>query len=86
LEETGYSAERFEKLLSFFPSPGYSTEVIHIFKAEGLRKVEERSELKVKFLTLEDAISRIKRGEIMDGKTIIALMLCQTFSANKRRW
>jgi len=80
LEETGYSAERFEKLLSFFPSPGYSTEVIHIFKAEGLRKVEERSELKVRFLTLEDAISRIKRGEIMDGKTIIALMLLQAFS------
>jgi len=77
LEETGYSAERFEKLLSFFPSPGYSTEVIHIFKVEGLRKVEERSELKVRFLTLEDAISRIKRGEIMDGKTIISLMLLQ---------
>jgi len=51
-----------------------------------LRKVEERSELKVRFLTLEDAISRIKRGEIMDGKTIIALMLCQAFSANERRW
>ncbi|MCU4139485.1 MAG: 8-oxo-dGTP pyrophosphatase MutT and related house-cleaning NTP pyrophosphohydrolases [Methanophagales archaeon] len=82
LEETGYSAERFEKLLSFFPSPGYSTEVIHIFKAEGLRKVEERSELKVRFLTLEDAISRIKRGEIMDGKTIIALMLLQIETAS----
>jgi len=84
LEETGYSAERFEKLLSFFPSPGYSTEVIHIFKAEGLRKVEERSELKVRFLTLEDAISRIKRGEIMDGKTIIALMLLQIETASRK--
>ncbi len=38
IEETGYSAIKFKKLGHIYPVPGYSTERIIIFKAEGLEK------------------------------------------------
>ncbi|UCH57294.1 MAG: NUDIX hydrolase, partial [Candidatus Bathyarchaeota archaeon] len=38
-EETGYEAEELEPLLSCYMSPGYSSEIIHLFVATGLREV-----------------------------------------------
>ncbi len=35
-EETGYRAEHWEKILDFYPSPGYSTELITVFYARTL--------------------------------------------------
>ncbi len=73
LEETGYDAMRFEKLISFFPSPGYSNEVIHIFKATELRSVGD-AELKPIFMPVEKVLAKIRSGEIKDGKTIIGIL------------
>src|SRR5712691_3538216 len=36
-EETGFAADHVEPLVSFYTSPGFSTELIHIFVATGLR-------------------------------------------------
>jgi len=38
-EETGYRAERFERLCEFVPSPGLSAEVVTLFRAVGLERV-----------------------------------------------
>ena len=75
-EEVGRAAERWEPLLSFFPSPGVMSEEIHVFLAEGLRpEAAEREEedLRVEALPLEEAYRRIETGEIRDAKTIIAI-------------
>ena len=44
LEETGLKAKKLTKLGSIYPVPGYSTEVIHIFKAERLTMTQAQPE------------------------------------------
>lgn len=75
-EETGYVAERWTQLTSFFTSPGFSNERITLFRASGLQEVEppsadEIAELLV--LPIEQAERMILSSEITDAKTILAL-------------
>lgn len=82
-EETGLSISKLEHISTFFPSPGGSSERIHLFYSEvsgenakykgtgGL--VSEGEDIKAVELTLEDALSKVKSGEIMDAKTIIGI-------------
>ena len=80
IEETGYSAGRLEFLGSIYPVPGYSTEKIFIYKAEGLKKkdriVEEDEVIEVRVFK-KAAIKRLfKSGKIVDAKTIAAFAMC----------
>jgi len=82
-EETGLSISKLEHISTFFPSPGGSSERIHLFYSEvsgenakykgtgGL--VSEGEDIKAVELTLEDALGKVKSGEIMDAKTIIGI-------------
>lgn len=77
IEETGFTARSFKKILDFYPSPGYCNERIHIYKAIGLTKVgglQETDEF-IKIITLP--ITKVKKlirlGKIKDAKTLIAL-------------
>ena len=76
-EEVGYRARSVQKLGDIFPVPGYSDEHIHIFFATGLtpgrQNLDTDEVLDVKPIPLEGALEMIKRGEIRDAKTIIAL-------------
>ncbi|MEM2056922.1 MAG: NUDIX hydrolase [Thermoproteota archaeon] len=77
LEETGYRARVLRKALSFYPAPGYSTEKITLFLAEGLEEAEQRLEedeaIEVVEKTLEEAFEMLRKGLIEDAKTIIGL-------------
>ncbi len=75
-EETGYGAENWTQLTSFFTSPGFSNERITLFRASGLRQVEppcsdEIAERLV--LPIEQAERMILSSEITDAKTILAI-------------
>ncbi len=76
-EEVGYRAHSFRALGEIIPVPGYSDEHIHIFVATGLipdrQNLDEDEVLVVKPIPLEEALEMVKRGEIQDAKTIIAL-------------
>ncbi len=82
LEETGYEAEVVEKLISFYPTPGYTNECIHIVVMRNLRYVgkpaaemsPEEKYMKIVEVRLDEAVEMIKRGEITDGKTIIGIL------------
>jgi len=80
IEETGYSAKKFTKLGKIYPVPGYSTEKITIFKAEGLTKkhrIPEQDEIIEFFKFDKKKIKKLfKSGKIIDAKTICALTLC----------
>lgn len=80
VEETGYSAKRFTKLGEIFPAPGYTTEKIIVYKAEGLTKRErlaEKDEIIQTFIFNKPQIKKLfKTGKIIDAKTISALCLC----------
>ncbi len=76
IEETGYHASQWEKLTEYYPSPGYSSEVIHIFKAGGLTEVSTvKAELPIHSVELQEVQDRIRAGEIRDGKTIVGVLL-----------
>jgi ADP-ribose pyrophosphatase len=76
-EEIGYRAGKLELLSSIFTAPGFTDEVIHIYKATGLsvgRQQLDRDEvLEVVEMSLSEAIRMIKNGEIRDAKSIVGL-------------
>lgn len=77
-EETGYHAGRWKALGSFYPSPGFSTEVIHLYLAHRLVRAnpspEEDEDIAVETMPLAQAIEQIDRGKIVDAKSIIGLL------------
>jgi ADP-ribose pyrophosphatase len=79
-EETGCSALRWEKLTAMLSTPGFCSEVLHIFLAQGLRNGEQALEegeesIMVFRVPLAEALTMCTDGRIRDGKTITGLML-----------
>ena len=77
-EETGYAARTWRKLLSCYMAPGYSSEVIHFYVAEGLEQVgsipEEDESINVERVSFDDALKMIEGNTIMDSKTITGVL------------
>ena len=77
-EEINYSAGRMVKLFHSYVAPGYSTEVIHTFLALDLTASEGHTDedefLEIIRMPLAEAIGKIKSREIVDSKTISALL------------
>lgn len=77
LEETGYSARTMRRLWSFYTSPGFSDELIHLFLAEGLTlgtcAPEESEFIEVQAFDVEDVYRMIEHDELRDAKTQIAV-------------
>ncbi|MFA6232751.1 MAG: NUDIX hydrolase [Bacteroidota bacterium] len=79
-EETGFSAERWEKLTAMFSTPGFCSEVLHIYLAQGLHEgepaLEEGEEsITVMRVQMREALAMCADGRIRDGKTITGLAL-----------
>jgi ADP-ribose pyrophosphatase len=77
-EEIGFRASALEPVVTFFATPGFTDEVIHVFKATGLapgrQNLDHDEVLEVVELPLREAIGRIGDGTIRDGKTIVGLL------------
>jgi len=74
-EETGFISEELEFLVSFFPSPGYTSEKLSVFIARNLKKVEETNEIgELVFIPKTQIKNLLKNKSIVDGKTLIGLM------------
>ena len=77
-EETGYTADRLEPLVRFYPSPGFCTELLHVYVADGLRECrgqpDEDEELELVRMPLAEAMDLVRRGEITDSKTVVGLL------------
>ncbi|MCA9286266.1 MAG: NUDIX hydrolase [Phycisphaerales bacterium] len=78
-EETGHAADRMVPLGTFFTSPGFADELMHVFEATGLRPVPQRLEpgeqIEVAVLEVSEVLDMIGDGRIRDGKTIAGIML-----------
>jgi nudix-type nucleoside diphosphatase (YffH/AdpP family) len=81
-EETGYRVVNVQKVFEAYMSPGSVTEKLHFFIAEydastrvghGGGVEAEGEDLEVIELTLDDALNAVRRGEIVDAKTIMLL-------------
>lgn len=78
-EETGYLAGRLERLASYFPTPGFLSEVMHVYRATKLRpgqaRPEEDEALEVRARSRVELKKLLRRGKLRDGKTILGLLL-----------
>lgn len=86
-EETGCTAQRVEYMYTFFTTPGFTDEKIHLFLAEGLERGEAKREadefLEVETLHLSRALEMIRSGEIKDGKTVVGILFAAGFVAGR---
>ena len=80
-EETGFRAERYEQLGSFYPAPAWSTELVYLYLAThltpGPAQLEADEVIELLQVPLAETIEMIQAGAITDGKTMAALMLAQ---------
>ncbi|MGB2887533.1 MAG: NUDIX hydrolase [Candidatus Acidiferrales bacterium] len=77
-EETGYTARRYRKLMDLFPTPGFVTERMVVFAAEGLREGQARPEederITSRIVKLHEAEKWIRTGKIRDAKSVAAIL------------
>ena len=77
-EEGGIKAGRVEKLFDVYPTPGYTSEVIRIYKAFDLVKTKAKPDdgefVNAEWYDKTQLEDMIKNGEILDAKTLIALL------------
>lgn len=79
VEEIGYFPDKLTEMFHSYLAPGYSTEMLHTFLAEDLRRVGENRDsdefIEVVTVRLRDAVDMILHGEIVDAKTICGILL-----------
>ncbi|MFN0134582.1 MAG: NUDIX hydrolase [Phycisphaerae bacterium] len=82
-EETGYRAAALRHLVSFYATPGFCTERMHVYVATGLTAGEARREkgelIRLAPQSLDDALSFIRDGVIVDAKTMVAILYYARF-------
>jgi ADP-ribose pyrophosphatase len=78
-EEIGHRAGRLEEIAFYYTSPGFSDESLHVFRATALTpektKGDDDERIDLGTFTLAEAEAMVARGEIKDGKTLVAILL-----------
>jgi ADP-ribose pyrophosphatase len=82
-EETGYGCEKLEHLISFYTSPGFADELVHLYLAKNIKRIEEARELdedefvELIEVSVEEASVLIEDEKIHDAKTAYAVQYLQ---------
>ncbi|MGY3716375.1 NUDIX hydrolase [Sutcliffiella cohnii] len=82
-EETGYTCDGVTPLISFYTSPGFADELVHLFVAKGLKKDDQKHSLDedefvdLVEVTLNEALQMMESKEIYDAKTAYAIQYLQ---------
>ena len=78
LEETGYSARSWKRVLHFWASPGFVAEAMSIYLARGLKpgaaQPEDDEVIELKLVPVKKAVSMVLKGTIQDAKTIAGIL------------
>src|SRR5262245_26663050 len=78
LEETGFTARSWKRILHFYVSPGFLDETMTVFLARGLRpgtaQPEADERIAMRFFPLSAALKMISQGRIRDVKTISSVL------------
>lgn len=82
-EETGMEAGKLQEVGEFYLAPGYSTELMAVYLATGLRvnplQADEDEFLKVEKVPLKKAIEMAENGGVPDAKSLAALLLARSY-------
>ena len=86
-EETGATADHFEHLTTVFTTPGFTDEKIHLFLATGITPGEPQHApdefIKVEARPLSKIMEMIRDGDIVDAKSMTALLYVAGFRLNR---
>jgi len=87
-EETGCTADSIIKVSASFPSPGYTSEVLHLYIARGLhhgdQHLDEDEDLDAFRIPLADAVKMVMNGEIRDSKTQTLILMAEKILKTER--
>ena len=82
-EETGYAADEWQYLATFYPCIGYSDERLVYFLARGLRHVGDGPDhdefLEILRVSMAEALEMVRDGRICEGKTVMGLLWLERF-------
>ncbi len=79
-EETNYRAKDMKFIMKVLPSPGYTSEWLYLYEAVDFKEVDDALEgdddefIDVLTLDIDDAYQKVLDGDIVDAKTVIAVM------------
>ncbi len=78
LEETGYTARSWKKILHFYVSPGFLDETMSVYLARGLKagaaQPEADEKILTRFVPLSAGVRMVRKGLIRDAKTIAGVL------------
>jgi len=78
LEETGFTARRWKRILNFYVSPGFVAETMSIYLATDLRPGKAQPEadevIEVRFVSVDEGIRMVLTGKIKDAKTVSGIL------------
>lgn len=78
LEETGYSARSWKRVMRFWASPGFVAESMSIYLARdltpGIAQPEDDEVIEIKMFPLAKAVAMVMNGTIQDAKTIAGVL------------
>ena len=78
IEETGYRADRWRRILKFYASPGFVAETMAVYLATGLHAGEAEPEddevIYKRMLSLPAVVKMVMKGTIRDAKTISSVL------------
>lgn len=78
LEETGITARQWIPMGFYYPSPAYTDEKILLYMAKDLhfgeQQLDEGEFLNVDFVPIQDLVDMVMAGQIIDGKTQLAIL------------
>jgi ADP-ribose pyrophosphatase len=87
IEETGFRARRWSRLVRYYASPGFLAETMQVFLAEDIRAGIARPEADEKIsllqIPLSELLGLIQDGKILDGKTILSVLFFVRFMKEK---
>jgi ADP-ribose pyrophosphatase len=88
LEETGYTATHWRRILHFYASPGFVAETMSVYLATGLRaglaQPEADEVIQKRMVPLPDAVRMVLNNTIRDSKTISSVLWLDHQLANKQ--
>jgi len=89
IEETGYRAANWQRILKFYASPGFIAETMAVYLATGLRRGKAEPEadeiIRLRMAPLPTAVNMILKGTIRDGKTIASILWLDHVSRTAKR-
>lgn len=81
-EETGYTTKTLTPLTVMIPTPGYCSELIHLYYTteldKGTQHLDDEEFLTVERVPLDEAVRMVLDGQIIDGKSQVGILMLNT--------